>query len=248
VSAFQIFTQKEIASVRKGGAILQACLKHAASLVRPGITTEEIDREAEAFIRAKGGTPAFKGYNGFPATLCTSVNDECVHGIPGKRVLKEGDVVSLDGGVLFDELYTDACITVGVGTISADAQRLLSATKEALDKVVAMLKAGVRVGDISSLVQKTVEAKRCHPVRALTGHGLGYELHQFPDIPNLGRAGSGPAIPANTILAIEPIVSLGSDEVQTTGDGWTLVTEDGSMTAHFEHTILVTKEGCEVLA
>lgn len=244
----QIFATEEIETVRKAGEILRGCLAMLPQHVVPGVTTEELDVLAEDYIRERGAHPAFKGYHGFTHTLCTSVNEECVHGIPGKRVLKEGDVVSLDCGVLLDGLYTDACVTVGVGSISAQAQKLLYVTKQALDDVVAIIKAGIRVGDISSSIQHTVEKGGCHPIKSLTGHGLGRTLHQFPDIPNIGRKGTGPIIPANTIIAVEPIVSVGSDEVATTEDGWTLVTSDHSISAHFEHTLLITEEGCEVLA
>lgn len=244
----QIFTPAEIDSVRKAGEILHECLAMLPQHVTPGITTEELDAIAEEYIREHGGHPAFKGYHGFTHTLCTSVNEECVHGIPGKRALKEGDIVSLDCGVLVDGLYTDACITVGVGSISAEAQKLLYVTKQALDDVVAIIKAGIRVGDISSSIQQTVEKGGFHAVKSLTGHGLGRTLHQTPDIPNIGRKGTGPVIPAHTVIAVEPIVSAGSDEVATTEDGWTLITEDRSLSAHFEHTLLITEEGCEVLA
>lgn len=248
MSQCQIFRPAEIESVRRAGSILRACLEMLAKEVKPGITTVELDKLAEDFIRHHGGEPAFKGYHNFPATLCVSVNDECVHGIPSMRVLEEGDVVSLDCGVVVDELYTDACITVPVGQVSKDAQRLLTVTKQALDDAVAIIKEGIRVGDISATIQKTVEGGGCTPVRSLTGHGLGRTLHQFPDIPNIGKMHTGAVLPAWTVIAIEPIVSLGSGEVRDGGDGWTLNIADGSWAAHFEHTVLVTPDGCEVLA
>ncbi len=248
MSSIQVFTEAEIASFRKGGAILRDCLEMLRPRVKPGITTKEIDAWAEEFILDRGGIPAFKGYHGYPATLCISVNDECVHGIPGERTIRDGDIVSLDGGVIVDELYTDACITVGVGNISKEAQNLLHVTENALADAVAFLKAGVRVGDLSALIQKTVEKGGCHSVRSLTGHGLGKSLHQYPDIPNLGKAGTGPVIPAYTVIAVEPIVSVSADEVVSTGDGWTLITEDGSLAAHSEHTLLVLPDGCEIIA
>lgn len=248
MSSFQIFTPAEIISLRKGGNILRECLEHVSALVRPGVTTGQLDHAAEECIRAHGGEPAFKGYKGYPATLCTSVNEECVHGIPGNRILNDGDSISLDCGVLFEGLYTDACITVPVGEIAKDTQRLLSVTEKALQEALKVVRAGAHIGDISSVVQRTVEAEGCVPVRALTGHGLGRDLHQFPDVPNFGTVGTGPEIPLHTILAIEPIVSLGSHQVREGGDGWTLVIVDGASSAHFEHTVLVTEEGCEVLA
>ncbi len=245
----QIYTDEEISSLRKGGKILRDCLDYVGALVRPGITTGELDRAAETFIRDHGGEPAFKGYKGFPATLCVSVNEECVHGVPGKRVLKEGDIVSLDGGVLFHALYTDACVTVPVGCVSDDARSLVHATEEALTEAVRVVRSGARVGDISSIIQRVAEKAGCRPVRSLTGHGVGRGLHLFPDVPNSGRAGTGPELPAGTVIAIEPIFSLGSPDVRCRrDDGWTLVVSDGALSAHSEHTILVQERGCEVLA
>ena len=245
----QIFTNDEIASFRHGGKILRACLDHVTPQVVPGITTKELDVIAEEFILSHDGAkPAFKGYHGFPGTLCTSVNEECVHGIPGDRVLEEGDIIAVDCGVLYDELYTDACVTVPVGAISDDAQRLLDVTQEALAEIVAMLKGGVQVGDISSTVQQYVEARDFAAVRSLTGHGLGRTLHGYPDSPNVGEAGTGAVIPAGTVIAVEPIVSAGADSVQSAGDDWTLSIRDGGLSAHFEHTVLVTEGGCDIIA
>src|SRR3989344_2681100 len=249
MSAFQIFTPLEIASLRLGGAILHACLEHVSALVAPGVTTDELDLAAEKFIRSHDGAkPAFKGYHGFPATLCTSVNDECVHGIPGKRILRDGDIVSLDCGVLYDNLYTDACVTVGVGHLPPQATALLRVTKEALMNAIHVVRAGVRIGDISAAVEKTVTTEGCIPIKPLTGHGVGDSLHQFPDVPNFTRSDPGPRIPEHTVLAIEPIISVGKkDGVKEGQDGWTLKTEDCALSAHFEHTVLVTDGGCEVL-
>jgi len=204
---------------------------------------------AEEQIRShKGATPGFKGYRGYPATLCTSVNEQCVHGIPSSRVLKDGDIVTLDCGVLLDGLYTDACVTVGVGQINGEATKLLQVTENALKDAVAVIKAGIHIGDISSTVQKTVESGGFKVVPALTGHGLGRMLHQFPDIPNFGKEGTGPVVPANTVIAVEPIVSAGDGSILEEGDGWTISTRNSELSAHFEHTILVLEEGCEVLA
>lgn len=244
----QIYTADEIASLRRGGKILHGCLKHVAALVRPGMTTGNLDRAAEAFIRDHGGEPAFKGYKGFPATLCTSVNEECVHGIPGKRALQEGDIISLDCGVLFDAFYTDACVTVPVGRISREAQNLLRTAEEALAAALLVVRGGVRVGDISATIQRVAEEGGCHPVRSLTGHGVGRALHAFPDVPNLGKAGTGPVLPVGTVIAIEPILSLGNPEVRCQEDGWTLVIVGGALSTHTEHTVLVTEGGCDVLS
>ena len=249
MSAIQIFKPDEIDAVRHAGRILAECLTYAGSLVAPGITTKELDRAAEEFIRKHdGATPAFQGYHGYPSTLCTSINEQCVHGLPGERKLMEGDIVSLDCGVLYHGLYTDACRTFPVGRIGKDAERLLNVTAQALADAVAVIKAGIKVGDISSAVQKTVEGAGLTVVSALTGHGLGRTLHQFPDIPNFGRKGTGTTLPVNTIIAVEPIVCLGQDGIKEADDNWTISTKDGSLSAHFEHTILVQQGGCEVLA
>ncbi len=248
MASIQIFTPGEIASFRKAGEILGACLRHVAEAAVRGTTTVHLDEMAEAFIRERGGEPAFKGYHGYGYTLCTSVNDECVHGIPTEYALRDGDIVSLDCGVIVDGLYTDACVTVGVGNISAEAKTLLRVSKEALDAGLHVLKAGIRLGDLSATIQQVVErgGMRCIPV--LTGHGLGHTLHQYPDIPNVGTPGTGPVLPAGTVLAIEPIVCTGKPAVFEATDGWTIKTKDRSLCAHFEHTVLVTEEGCEVLA
>lgn len=248
MSAIQVFTPDEIASFRKAGVILSGCLEMLRQEAVAGVTTEQLDAWAETYILDHGGLPAFKGYSGYPATICASINEECVHGMPKDRDLLEGDIVSLDCGVICDGLYTDACITVGIGSISQEAQHLLHVTENALADAVAYLKPGVRVGDISALIQESVEKEGLHPVRSLTGHGLGRTLHQIPDIPNIGKRGTGPVFPAWTVVAIEPIVSTGADDIRTSPDGWTLVTEDGSLAAHFEHTLLLTEDGCEVLA
>lgn len=244
----QTFSPAQIEIFREAGRILKGCLEMLAAQVKPGITTGELDRLAEHYILNHGGEPGFKGYQGYKYAICTSINEECVHGLPGPRVLQEGDIISLDCGVRLKGLNTDACITVPVGKISSEAQHLLEVAKQALDRAVEVIKAGVKVGDVSSAIQKVIEAGKCKPVRALTGHGLSQELHAPPDIPNFGKAGTGPVLPADTVIAVEPIVSLGSHDVRETADRWTLVTADHSLSAHFEHTILVTDGGCEVLA
>ncbi|MBT5236748.1 type I methionyl aminopeptidase [Candidatus Peregrinibacteria bacterium] len=246
---FQIFTAEEQQSLREAGKILNECLAYMGELVAPGITTKELDRAAEEFIRKhEGATPAFKGYHGYPATLCISVNEECVHGLPGERVLKEGDIVATDGGVMINDLYTDACRTYGVGKISKEAQKLLDVTSNALDAAVAVIKAGVHVGTISATIQEVVESEGLTIVSALTGHGLGKTLHQFPDVPNYGTANTGPILPAGTLIAVEPIVCTGKDGIKESADMWTINTKDGSLSAHFEHTLLITEEGCEIIA
>ncbi|MBM3227370.1 type I methionyl aminopeptidase [Candidatus Peribacteria bacterium] len=249
VTQCQVFTPAEIELFRKSGAILRACLDALAPKAVAGISTLELDQFAEAFIRKRGGVPAFKGYKGYAHTLCTSVNDEVVHGIPGRRVLIDGDIVALDCGVAFEGIITDACVSVGVGQITPQASKLLSVTKSALAAGVAAVRGGSRVGDISSAVQGVVEAGGFRCVSALTGHGLGYTVHQFPDVPNIGKAGTGPTLPVGTAIAIEPIVTAGkSIEITQADDGWTLSMADGALSAHFEHTVVVTERGCEVVA
>lgn len=245
----QIFSEAQIASLRIGGAILRDCLKHVAAMVRPGLTTLDLDRAAESFIRERGGIPAFKGYHGFPATLCTSVNEEVVHGIPSDRVLIEGDIVSLDGGVIFDGLYTDSCTSVAVGTVKPSLLRFMAHVEETLEAVIRdVVRAGIRVGDISAFIEKRLRKGGYRAVPVLTGHGLGDTLHQYPDVPNVGKAGTGALLPVGTMIAIEPIAVTGSPDVRTADDGWTVVTKDGSMACHYEHSILLTAGGIEIIA
>jgi methionyl aminopeptidase len=246
--SIQTFTPAQIESFRAGGMILRACLEMLRERAVSGVTTAELDHAAEAFIREKGGTPAFKGYGGFPATLCTSINEECVHGIPGPRALREGDIIAIDCGVRLEGLVTDACISVPVGRVSAEAQHVIEVAEAALARAVDTLRAGIRVGDLSAAIEKAVRAGGCTVIKSLTGHGLGESVHHYPDIPNHGRRGTGPVLPAGTVIAVEPIVSLGDDDVRLQADGWTLVTAGGSLCAHAEHTLLVLEEGCEILA
>ncbi len=248
MSQFQTFSAAELDSLRRGGKILRACIEMLKGEVRPGISTGELDRLAETFIRDHGGEPAFKGYHGYPATFCLSVNEQCVHAIPGKRVLEEGDIISLDGGVRFEGLITDACDTVGVGQISDDAKRLIASAEKGLAAALKIAKSGLRIGDLSAVIQQTVEAEGFTIVRALTGHGLGANVHQFPDVPNFGKAGTGPVIPEGAVIAIEPIVSAGGHQIYEEGDGWTICTSDGSLSTHSEHTVHITSKGAEILA
>ncbi len=246
---FQIFTAAQQDSLRRGGAILRDCLKHVASLVKPGISTLELDKAAEDFIRSRGGIPAFKGYHGFPGTLCTSVNDQVVHGIPSAGpLLKNGDIISLDGGVILDGLYTDSCITVAVGPIDPKTQAFLDHVSQTLEAVIVeLVHPGTKVGDISHYIEKRLRSGGFGVVRSLTGHGLGDSLHQFPDVPNVGKAGTGPALPVGTMIAIEPIATVGSPEVYTAIDNWTVLTKDKSLACHFEHSVLITEDGCEII-
>ncbi len=212
-------------------------------MVAPGVTTGELDAYAESYVRGRRGVPAFKGYHGFPATLCTSVNDEVIHGIPGPRALRDGDLVSIDVGVVVDGFYGDAAITVPVGRIDGQAADLLRVTEESLYLGIAQAQVGARVSDIGAAIQRHVEAHGFSVVREFVGHGVGSALHEEPQVPNFGPAGRGPRLTAGVTLAIEPMVAMGKAAVKVLGDGWTAVTKDRSLTAHFEHTIAVTAGG-----
>jgi methionyl aminopeptidase len=225
-------------------AVLEELVRAAA----PGVTTAELDRLARARTRALGAEPAFLGYHGYPAALCVSVNDEVVHGIPSEeRVLAEGDVVGLDFGVVLDGWYGDSARTVPVGRISAAAARLLEVTEGALARAIAAARPGGRLGDLGAAVQAFAEPRGFTVVRDFVGHGIGRRLHEPPQIPNVGAAGTGPVLRAGMVLAIEPMVNAGGSEVSTLDDGWTAVTEDGSLSAHFEHTVAITDDGPRVL-
>ncbi|MBT3835349.1 type I methionyl aminopeptidase [Candidatus Peribacteria bacterium] len=244
---FQIFTEEQIESLREGGKILHDCLQMLTELAKPGVTTAELDYAAEAFIKDHEALPGFKGYNDFPATLCTSVNDVCVHGIPSEEELREGDIVGVDCGVLYKDLYTDSCTTLAMGNISGNATKLMEATREALHVGIDSIRPGIRIGSVSDTIHKKLLERGFDAVRPLTGHGLGDTLHQFPDIPNFNAGRAGPVIPEGTILAIEPISTAGSYDIREDPDGWSLRTKDNALSAHFEHTVLVTSTGCEIL-
>ncbi|MBU1017833.1 type I methionyl aminopeptidase [Patescibacteria group bacterium] len=244
-----IKTPEQIKAMREGGLILKEALLAAEKAVQPGISTYELDQIAEkTIVSHKGAKPGFKGYRGFPATLCTSVNEEVVHGMPSRdRILKEGDIVGIDCGVYYKNLYTDACITVMVGDVLPEVRHFVKITKKALDNAVKKVRPGGYVGDISAVIQKTLEDQNYSPVIECTGHGVGENLHEPPEILNVGQKGAGPLIKAGMIFAIEPISAMEDGAVITAEDGWTVITADKSLSAHFEHTVLVTEEGCEVL-
>jgi methionyl aminopeptidase len=223
-------------------------LEEVKSRVRPGVETRELDELAEACCRKHKVKPAFKGYRGYSHSLCIAVNDEVVHGIPGPRQLKAGDLVSLDFGVLSDGFYGDAAITVPVGEVTPQAQKLMKATEASLYAGIGELKVSGRLGDISHAVQTTVERQGFSVIRQFVGHGIGRALHEDPQIPNFGPAGRGPALKVGMTLAIEPMTSAGSWEVKILEDGWTAVTEDGSLAAHFEHTVALTEKGVLILS
>ena len=234
--------------MREANRLLAHLFEHLAPMIQPGITTLELDREAELYIRSRGAAPAFKGYRGFPGTLCTSVNDEVVHGIPGPRTLKEGDILSIDVGALYDGFYSDAARTFPVGEVAPQARELMEATRKALEAGIAEAVPGNRISDISNAVQKVVEAAGFSVVRDFVGHGVGRSLHEEPQVANFGKRGKGPLILEGMTLAIEPMVNAGDWEVKILGNGWTVITADGSLSAHFEDSVAVTKKGPVILS
>ncbi len=237
----------ELQIMREAGRITAAALDAVGSAVRPGVTTGELDAVAEEVIRAAGAVPAFKGYHGFPATLCTSVDGEVVHGIPGRRALREGEIVSVDCGAIVDGYYGDSARTFAVGTVSAQAQRLMRATRESLEAGVAQCIPGMRLHDISAAVQRVAESAGFSVVREYVGHGIGRAMHEDPQVPNYGAPGTGPTLKAGMVFAIEPMINAGGADVRSLDDGWTVVTVDGALSAHFEHTVAVTESGPLVL-
>jgi len=237
----------EIDIMRRCGSILMAVLNKLRIEVKPRITTRELDSIAVREMEARGGEPSFKNYQGFPANICVSVNNEIVHGIPGERVLKEGDIVSLDAGVKLSGFHTDAAITVGVGEISQKAKELISATEGSLQAGIAQANCGARLGDISAAIQGYVESKGFSIVREYTGHGVGRELHEEPQIPNF-VVGKGILLRKGMTLAIEPMVNVGDWRTKLAPNRWTVLTADGSLSAHFEHTIAITDNKAEILA
>jgi methionyl aminopeptidase len=248
-SNIPIKTQEEINIMKEGGAILRKVLDEMGKAVRVGISDFELDQLAEELIRSyNGASPAFKGYRGFPATLCTSINEEVVHGIPKRnRVLQDGDIIGVDCGVYFQGFYTDACRTFMVGNVGPEVQKFVKTTKKALDEAVKKVRPGGYIGDISAVIQKTIESGGYSPVVECTGHGVGRNLHEPPEILNVGQKGTGPKIEAGMVFAIEPISIMGSGHVMTADDNWTVISADRTLSAHFEHTVIVTKKGYEVI-
>ena len=239
----QAKTADEIARIGEAGRVVADVLAEVSAAARPGVTTRELDRLADAGARGRGAHPAFKGYLGYPASLCISVNEEVVHGIPGDRILRDGDIVSLDFGAELRGFFADAAVSVPVGRASAPAVRLVRATQEALSRAVAAALAGGHLGDIGAAVQGHVEPLGFSVVRDFVGHGIGRRLHEPPQVPNFGRRGSGARLQAGLVLAIEPMVNEGEAGVRILDDGWTAVTADGRLSAHFEHTVAVTEDG-----
>jgi methionyl aminopeptidase len=241
-------SRQEIEKMRRCNLIVAEILESLKARVRPGVTTRELDEKAAALLAKTGARSAFKGYGGYPAALCTSVNEEVIHGIPSERILKEGDIVSLDFGAVWEDYYGDAAITLPVGRISAEAEKLLRVTREALDRAIGKARPGNRLQDISAAIQGHVEANGFSVVRDFVGHGIGQYLHEKPQIPNFGTPGRGIRLQAGMTLAIEPMINAGGYEVEVLEDGWTAVTKDRSLSAHFEHSVAVTENGPCILS
>lgn len=242
-----IKTPREIDSMRKAGKIVANTLEMIERHIKPGITTKELDEIAEDYILSQGALPSFKGYRGFPASICASINEEVVHGIPGLRVLKDGDIISIDVGAFIEGYHGDAARTFPVGEVTSEVLDLIEVTKQSFFEGIAFAKNGYRLSDISHAIQAHVEAKGFSVVRDYVGHGIGQRMHEDPQIPNYGPPGKGPRLRTGMALAIEPMVNLGGYEVKTLKDGWTVVTADGSPSAHYENTIVITDDGPEIL-
>jgi len=240
-------SSEEVERIAASGRILARCLSLLSSKARPGVTTGELDAAAEKFIRSQRAEPAFKGYRGFPGSICASPNSMIVHGIPDRGKLKRGDILSIDVGVVFDGWVADAAITIPIGPVSAVARQLLATTRAALGDAVDQCRSGNRLGDIGHAVQARVEADGFAVVRSLVGHGIGRNMHEDPQIPNFGAAGTGVELSEGMVLAIEPMVNVGGHEVRLGDDDWAVFSQDGSLTAHFEHTVAVTANGPRIL-
>lgn len=243
----KIKSDREIELLRIAGSIVYQTHQYLKPFIKEGITTKELDTLAEKFIRSKGATPSCKGYHGFPATLCTSINDEVVHGIPSGRKLKNGDIITLDICACYKGYHGDSAWTYEVGEVSEDVKHLMKGTHEALFAGLSQVKPGNRIGDISNAVETVAKKYHLGVVRELCGHGVGHDLHEDPDIPNYGLPGCGPTIKEGMVFAVEPMLNLGDRDVCMLDDGWTIVTYDEKPSAHFEHTVLVTKDGYEIL-
>jgi methionyl aminopeptidase len=239
---------EEIRAARESNQIVARVLSELKPMIKPGVRTRDLDEYAESRAREMGAVPAFKGYRGYPASLCASINEEIIHGIPSGRVLTEGDIISLDFGVLHEGFYGDASITVPVGEVSPLAQRLMATAEQAFYAGIEQMKNGNRISDISAAIQKTVESQGFSVIRSFVGHGIGHALHEDPQVPNFGFAGSGPKIKPGLMLAIEPMIAAGDWEVEMLADGWTAVTKDRSLAAHYEHTVVSTQKGVEILS
>ena len=244
----ELKSAKELGLMREAGAIVASTLKVLSQAAKAGVSTLELDKISYDELMKKKAKPAFLGYHGFPGSLCVSINQEVVHGIPSaKRKLAEGDIVGLDFGCVVGGFYADSAVTVAVGKVPASTQKLMDVTRQSLGKGIDQMRPGARLGDVSAAVQKHVEGNGFSVVRDFVGHGIGRALHEDPPVPNFGKAGTGMRLQPGLVLAIEPMVNVGGPEVETLADGWTAVTKDGSLSAHFEHTVVVTEAGPEIL-
>jgi len=233
--------------MRRAGHVVAHTINALKSVVAPGITTEELDAVARTELTRQGAKPAFLGYHGFPATICVSVNEEIVHGIPGSRVLRSGDLLKLDVGAVVEGLFGDAAITLPVGDSTEDIDRLITTTKESLEEAIRMIRGGIRIGDIGATVQSYAESRGYSVVREYVGHGIGRALHEDPQVPNYGEAGKGQILHPGMVIAVEPMLNIGTWKTRVLEDNWTVVTDDGALSAHFEHSIAITEFGSEVL-
>lgn len=247
IEMISIKSPREIEAMRRAGRLTAQARALAGSMIRPGITTHEIDRAVRRFIESHGAKPSFLGYGGFPGSACISINEEVIHGIPGPRKLKEGDIVSVDVGAFIGGFHGDCAATYACGQISDEAKRIIEITQQSFWEGIKMARPGSRVSDISHAVQQYVEANGCSVVRDFVGHGVGVKLHEAPEVPNFGPAGHGPRLVPGMTIAVEPMVNAGDWRVKVLKDGWTTVSLDGSLTAHYENTILITEDGPEVL-
>ncbi|MBC7346153.1 MAG: type I methionyl aminopeptidase [Clostridia bacterium] len=240
-------SERELAVMREAGRIVAQTLALLQRVVAPGVTTQELNDLAESYIRQKGAYPSFKGYRGFPASICASINEEVVHGIPGLRRLAEGDIISIDIGAILDGYHGDAALTIPVGRVKPEVERLLQVTREALWLGIEQARIGRRLSDISHAIQTHAERNGYSVVREFVGHGIGRTMHEEPQVPNYGQPGRGPRLVAGMTLAIEPMINCGRPEVKVLANGWTVVTRDGSYSAHFEHTVAITADGPKIL-
>ncbi len=247
MGGIELKSPSELEIMRQAGRIVSGLLKLMEKEAKPGVSTQKLDEIAEKFVRSQGAEPAFKGYYGYPATICASINDEVVHGIPGKRILNDGDIIGVDVGVILKGYFSDAARTFAIGTVDAESQKLIRVTREAMMRGIAQAVEGNRISDISAAVQAYAEKEGFSVVREYVGHGIGRNLHEDPQVPNYGKPGEGPKLVTGMALAIEPMINAGSHEVKVLADGWTVVTRDGKRSAHFEQTIFITKTKPEIV-
>ena len=243
-----IYCEEEISTIRKSNQIVAKILAELGRMITPGVQTKELDEYAELRVKEMNAIPAFKDYRGYPASLCTSINEEIVHGIPSSRRLRDGDIISLDFGVLYEGYYGDAAVTYPVGEITPKAKELIKAAEETFYKGIEQMKPGRRISDISFAIQSHVESQGFSVIRAFVGHGIGLSLHEEPQVPNFGPPGRGPKLKSGMVLAIEPMIAMGDWDVEILDDNWTAITRDRSLSAHYEHTVVITQKGPEILS